>query len=78
MAIAEILRLQPGHHGRGFFRAAEAARDVAGRVHRAWRGSSRRRAMSHPLTAFTALLCIAMAAGASGALNMAYDSDIDG
>ena len=31
----------------------------------------------HPLTAFTALLCIALAAGASGALNMAYDSDID-
>src|SRR5271163_386609 len=32
----------------------------------------------HPLTAFTSLLCIAVAAGASGALNMAYDSDIDG
>ncbi|MCX7280198.1 MAG: heme o synthase [Alphaproteobacteria bacterium] len=32
----------------------------------------------HPLTAFTALLCIAVAAGASGCLNMAYDSDIDG
>jgi heme o synthase len=32
----------------------------------------------HPLTGFTALLCIAIAAGASGALNMAYDSDIDG
>jgi protoheme IX farnesyltransferase len=31
----------------------------------------------HPMTAFTALLCIAVAAGASGALNMAYDSDID-
>jgi protoheme IX farnesyltransferase len=30
------------------------------------------------LTAFTALLCIAVGAGASGALNMAYDSDIDG
>jgi protoheme IX farnesyltransferase len=32
----------------------------------------------HPLTAFTALLCIAIGAGASGALNMAYDADIDG
>src|ERR1044072_2682433 len=32
----------------------------------------------HPLTAFSALLCIAVAAGASGCLNMAYDSDIDG
>src|SRR5580698_1784430 len=31
----------------------------------------------HPIVAFTALLCIAVAAGASGALNMAYDSDID-
>ena len=31
----------------------------------------------HPLVAFTALLCIALGAGASGALNMAYDSDID-
>jgi protoheme IX farnesyltransferase len=31
----------------------------------------------NPLTGFTALLCIAIAAGASGALNMAYDSDID-
>ena len=30
----------------------------------------------HPLTAFTALLCIAVAAGASGCLNMAYDSDM--
>jgi protoheme IX farnesyltransferase len=28
-------------------------------------------------TAFTALLCIAVGAGASGALNMAYDADID-
>ena len=31
-----------------------------------------------PVAAFTALLCIAVGAGASGALNMAYDSDIDG
>ena len=31
----------------------------------------------HPLTGFTALLCIAVAAGASGCLNMAYDHDID-
>lgn len=31
----------------------------------------------HVLTAFTALLCIAAGAGASGALNMAYDADID-
>ena len=33
--------------------------------------------MSIRCTAFTALLCIAVGAGASGALNMAYDADID-
>ena len=31
----------------------------------------------HQVTAFTALLCIAVGAGASGALNMWYDADID-
>jgi heme o synthase len=31
----------------------------------------------HPVTGFTALLCIAVGAGASGALNMWYDADID-
>ena len=31
----------------------------------------------HPVLAFTALLCIAVGAGASGALNMWYDADID-
>ena len=31
----------------------------------------------HPVLAFTALLCIAIGAGAAGALNMWYDADID-
>jgi protoheme IX farnesyltransferase len=31
----------------------------------------------HPVTAVTSLLCIAVGAGASGALNMWYDADID-
>src|SRR5258708_23257667 len=31
----------------------------------------------HPVIGFTALLCIAIGAGAAGALNMWYDSDID-
>ncbi len=31
----------------------------------------------HPVIAFTAVLCIAMAAGAAGAINMWYDRDID-
>jgi protoheme IX farnesyltransferase len=31
----------------------------------------------HPMVALAAILCIALGAGASGALNMAYDADID-
>ena len=31
----------------------------------------------HPVLAFTAVLCIALGAGASGAINMWYDRDID-
>ena len=31
----------------------------------------------HPVLAFTAILCITLAAGAAGALNMWYESDID-
>ena len=31
----------------------------------------------HPIVAFTSILCIAVGAGASGALNMAYEGDID-
>jgi heme o synthase len=31
----------------------------------------------HPVIGFTALLCIAIGAGAAGALNMAYEADVD-
>ena len=31
----------------------------------------------HPVLALTAMLCIAVAAGASGAINMWYDCDLD-
>jgi protoheme IX farnesyltransferase len=31
----------------------------------------------HPILAFTSILCIAVGAGASGAMNMAYEADID-
>ncbi|HEY3795199.1 MAG TPA: UbiA family prenyltransferase, partial [Bradyrhizobium sp.] len=31
----------------------------------------------HPVLAFTSILCIAVGAGASGALNMWYEGDID-
>ena len=30
----------------------------------------------HPVIAFTSILCIAVGAGASGAMNMAYEADI--
>ena len=62
---------------RRFLRAVEAARDVAGDLHRAGRddrGAGTCQSADRPSRA---LLCIAVAAGASGALNMAYDSDID-
>src|ERR1700722_2494824 len=36
------------------------------------------RAPMSPVLAFVAVLCIAVGAGAAGALNMWYDSDIDG
>ena len=45
-------------------------------LHRAGRPGGRAGAM-HPLIGFTALLCIAVGAGAAGALNMWYDADID-
>jgi protoheme IX farnesyltransferase len=32
----------------------------------------------HPVIGFAALLCIAIGAGAAGALNMCYDADLDG
>ena len=32
----------------------------------------------HPMIGLTALICIAVGAGAAGALNMWYDADIDG
>ena len=57
-------------------RAAEAARDVAGGVHRAGRHVVAPGTL-HPVLGFAALLCIAVGAGASGALNMWYDADID-
>src|ERR1700758_5058659 len=31
----------------------------------------------HPVLAFTSILCIAVGAGASGALNMWYEADLD-
>ncbi len=63
--------LRPGLH-----RAAEAARHVARRLHRACR-PRRRPGAIHPGLAAIAILCIALGGGASGALNMWYDADID-
>src|SRR3954463_14078684 len=32
----------------------------------------------HPVLGFTAILCIALGAGAAGGLNMGYEADLDG
>jgi protoheme IX farnesyltransferase len=47
-------------------------------VFTAWVGLAIAPAHVHPVIAFTALLCIAVGAGAAGALNMWVDADIDG
>ena len=46
-------------------------------VFTAWVGLAVAPAHVHPVIAFTALLCIAVGAGAAGALNMWVDADID-
>jgi protoheme IX farnesyltransferase len=68
-----------GHAGGAIRRlraASEAARDVACRVHRA-RGPSGRAGRRVAHGRLSAILFIALGAGASGALNMWYDADID-
>jgi protoheme IX farnesyltransferase len=62
--------------GSDYLAAAQAARDVAGRVHGAGRPRGARHP-DHPILGAVAVLCIAVGAGASGALNMWYDADID-
>jgi protoheme IX farnesyltransferase len=47
-------------------------------VFTAWVGLAIAPVHVHPVIAFTALLCIAVGAGAAGALNMWVDADIDG
>ena len=56
--------------------AVEAARDVAGDLHGA-AGIVAAPGALHPVLAVVSLLAIAVGAGASGALNMWYDADID-
>ena len=46
-------------------------------VFSAWAGMFLAPVPLHPVLAFTAILCIAVGAGASAALNNAYDADID-
>ena len=58
-------------------RDPEAAGHVAGRVHRASSGSSWRPGISTRCSPVVAVLCIAVGAGAAGAINMWYERDID-
>ena len=72
-----LARAEPSIAGVGDYVAAdEAAGDVARGVHGVRRSGV---APGHlnPVIGLTALLCIAVGAGAAGALNMWYDADID-
>ena len=66
-----------GRGGRRLRRDPEAAGHVARRLHRVWSGWSLAPGHLHPVLAAVAVLCIAVGAGASGAINMWYDRDID-
>jgi heme o synthase len=70
-------RTSPVTPAGGLHRAAQAAGDVAGRVHGAGRHGDR---AGPPIrsSAWRRSFAIAVGAGASGALNMWYDADIDG
>ena len=56
---------------------AEAAGHVAGGVHRRGRAGAGAGGHIHPVQAVIAILCIAVGSGASGAINMWYERDID-
>ena len=75
-ARGELPRSQHGDVG-DYLRAAEAARDVAGGVHRAGRPGGRARARCIRCSASPRCSASRSAPAPSGALNMWYDADID-
>jgi protoheme IX farnesyltransferase len=74
---SEIARAEPSMAGVGDFVALMKPRVMSLVVFTALAGLLVAPGHLHPVLAFTALLCIAVGAGAAGALNMWYDADID-
>ncbi len=74
---AEIARAEPGMAGVGDYFALMKPRVMSLVVFTALVGLVVAPTHLHPVLSFTALLCIAVGAGAAGALNMWYDADID-
>jgi protoheme IX farnesyltransferase len=73
----EIAHAEPSMAGVGDFVALMKPRVMSLVVFTALAGLMIAPGHLHPVLAFTALLCIAVGAGAAGALNMWYDADID-
>jgi protoheme IX farnesyltransferase len=72
-----IADVQPSIAGAGDYLSLLKPRVMSLVVFTALVGLAVAPASIHPLIGFTALLCIAVGAGAAGALNMWYDADID-
>src|SRR5438477_1279483 len=70
-------RVEPSLAGVGHFVALMKPRVMSLVVFTALVGLVAAPGHVHPVIGFTALLCIAVGAGAAGALNMWYDADID-
>src|SRR5947208_7898073 len=72
------LRIEPSVAGVGDYLALMKPRVMSLVVFTALVGLMVAPGHLHPMIGLTALICIAVGAGAAGALNMWYDADIDG
>jgi protoheme IX farnesyltransferase len=72
-----VARVEPSIAGVGDYIELMKPRVMSLVVFTALVGLVRAPVSMHPVMAFTSLLCIAVGAGAAGALNMWYDADID-
>jgi heme o synthase len=76
-ALSQPARLEPSIAGVGDYLALLKPRVMSLVVFTALVGLVIAPGHVHPVIGFTALLCIAIGAGAAGALNMGYEADID-
>ena len=74
---ATVARVEPSIAGVGDYIALMKPRVMSLVVFTALVGLLVAPGQLHPVIGFAALLCIAVGAGAAGALNMWYDADID-